>query len=36
MDLTDVGVAIGHPVTLKCHVKGIPEPQLKVRYFVIA
>ncbi|VDM08832.1 unnamed protein product, partial [Wuchereria bancrofti] len=29
MDLTDVGVAIGHPVTLKCRVKGIPEPQLK-------
>ncbi|KAK6109169.1 Immunoglobulin I-set domain family protein [Brugia pahangi] len=29
MDLTDVGAAIGHPVTLKCRVKGIPEPQLK-------
>ncbi|VDK82765.1 unnamed protein product [Litomosoides sigmodontis] len=29
MDLTDLGVAIGHPVTLKCCVKGIPEPQLK-------
>uniref|UniRef100_A0A158Q7F2 Myosin light chain kinase, smooth muscle n=1 Tax=Elaeophora elaphi TaxID=1147741 RepID=A0A158Q7F2_9BILA len=29
MDLTDIGVAIGHPVTLKCCVKGIPEPQLK-------
>uniref|UniRef100_A0A183HFB4 Ig-like domain-containing protein n=1 Tax=Onchocerca flexuosa TaxID=387005 RepID=A0A183HFB4_9BILA len=29
MDLTDIGVAIGHPVTLKCCVQGIPEPQLK-------
>ncbi|CAG9530815.1 unnamed protein product [Cercopithifilaria johnstoni] len=29
VDLTDIGVAIGHPVTLKCCVKGIPEPQLK-------
>ncbi|MCP9264539.1 Titin [Dirofilaria immitis] len=29
MDLTDIGVAIGRPVTLKCHIQGIPEPQLK-------
>lgn len=35
MDLTDIGVAIGHPVTLKCCFKGIPEPQLKVSYFVV-
>uniref|UniRef100_A0A915PUX1 Uncharacterized protein n=1 Tax=Setaria digitata TaxID=48799 RepID=A0A915PUX1_9BILA len=28
-DLVDIGVAIGQPVTLKCCVKGIPEPQLK-------
>ncbi|VDK88198.1 unnamed protein product, partial [Onchocerca ochengi] len=29
MGLTDIGVAVGHPVTLKCCVQGIPEPQLK-------
>ncbi|EJD74527.1 CAMK/MLCK protein kinase [Loa loa] len=29
MDLTDIGVAIGYPVTLKCLVTGTPEPQLK-------
>ncbi|VDN06567.1 unnamed protein product [Thelazia callipaeda] len=29
VDLVDTGVAIGHPVTLKCVVKGIPEPELK-------
>lgn len=30
VDLTDTGVAPGHPVSLKCRVQGIPEPQLKV------
>ncbi|KHN81711.1 Titin [Toxocara canis] len=29
VDLFDKGVAIGHPVTLKCEVRGVPEPQLK-------
>ncbi|KAL3986026.1 Immunoglobulin I-set domain family protein [Acanthocheilonema viteae] len=29
MDLTDISVAIGYPVTLKCCVKGSPEPQFK-------
>uniref|UniRef100_A0A914ZQD0 Titin n=1 Tax=Parascaris univalens TaxID=6257 RepID=A0A914ZQD0_PARUN len=29
VDLLDKGVAIGHPVVLKCEVRGIPEPQLK-------
>ncbi|VDK27112.1 unnamed protein product [Gongylonema pulchrum] len=28
-ELTDMGVALGHPVTLKCCVHGVPEPQLK-------
>lgn len=30
VDLMDIGVSIGHPVSLKCVIKGAPEPQLKV------
>ncbi|VDK50737.1 unnamed protein product [Anisakis simplex] len=29
VDLVDKGVAVGHPVVLKCEVHGVPEPQLK-------
>ncbi|VDN60788.1 unnamed protein product [Dracunculus medinensis] len=29
VDLMDIGVSIGHPVSLKCVIKGAPEPQLK-------
>jgi hypothetical protein len=28
-ELTDTGVVVGHPVTLKVAVRGNPEPQLK-------
>lgn len=29
IELVDTGVAIGHPVKLKCAVQGVPEPQVQ-------